>query len=333
MAVEAVGVAAAGDRERAELERTWRVGSGVWGWLSAAEHHAIGKRFIVTAFGFFLAAGVLAALMRLQLSRPENHFLGPRLYNQIFTMHGTTMMFLFAVPVMEGLAVYLVPMMVGARNIAFPRLNAYSYWMFLFGGLMLFVAFFVNVGPDAGWFAYTPLSESLYSPGKRVDIWAQMITFTELSALAVAIEVVVTVLKLRAPGMSLARIPLFVWAMTVMSFMVLFAMPAIMLSSTALILDRLVATRFFVAAQWETRCCGSTSSGSSATRRSTSSSCRRRASSPPSSRPSPGGRSSATCRSCCRSWPPASSPSGSGCTTCSSPGSRSCRAASSPPRA
>jgi cytochrome c oxidase subunit 1 len=166
----------------------------------------------------------------------------------VFTMHGTTMMFLFAVPVMEGMAVYLVPMMVGARNIAFPRLNAYSYWMFLFGGVMLYVAFLARVGPDAGWFAYTPLSESLFSPGKRVDIWAQMITFTELSALAVAIEVVVTVFKLRTPGMSLARIPLFVWAMTVMSFMVIFAMPAIMLSSTALILDRLVATRFFVAA-------------------------------------------------------------------------------------
>jgi heme/copper-type cytochrome/quinol oxidase subunit 1 len=249
MTAAATRLPASAEQERAELERSWSVGRGVWGWLTAAEHHAIGKRFIVTAFGFFAAAGVLAALMRLQLARPEGHFLGPDLYNMVFTMHGTTMMFLFAVPVMEGMAVYLVPMMVGARNIAFPRLNAYSYWMFLFGGVMLYVAFLARVGPDAGWFAYTPLSEALFSPGKRVDIWAQMITFTELSALAVAIEVVVTVFKLRTPGMSLARIPLFVWAMTVMSFMVIFAMPAIMLSSTALILDRLVATRFFVAAQ------------------------------------------------------------------------------------
>jgi cytochrome c oxidase subunit I+III len=249
MAAGAIRLPASRDQERAELEQTWRVGPGFWGWLCAAEHHEIGKRFIVTAFGFFLAGGVLAALMRLQLARPNNTLLGPDLYNQVFTMHGTTMMFLFAVPVMEGLGVYLVPMMVGARNIAFPRLNAYSYWLYLFGGLLLYVAFFVNVGPDAGWFAYTPLSESLFSPSKRVDIWAQMITFTELSALAVAIEILVTVFKLRAPGMSLSRIPLFVWAMAVMSFMVIFAMPAIMLGSTALILDRLVATRFFVPSQ------------------------------------------------------------------------------------
>jgi cytochrome c oxidase subunit I+III len=231
--------------ERARLERTWGVPRGLWGFLTAAEHHVIGRRFLVTAFGFFAAGGVLAALMRIQLSRPESRFLGPDLYNQVFTMHGTTMMFLFAVPVMEGLGVYLVPMMVGARNIAFPRLNAYSYWVYLFGGLMLYAAFFVNAGPDAGWFAYVPLAGPEFSPGKRVDFWAQMVTFTELSALAVAIEILVTVLKLRAPGMSLRRIPLFVWAMLVMSFMVIFAMPSVMFGSTCLLLDRLVGTHFY----------------------------------------------------------------------------------------
>ena len=183
--------------------------------------------------------------MRLQLSRPENGLIGPDLYNQLFTMHGTTMMFLFAVPVMEAFAVYLVPLMVGTRNIAFPRLNAFSYWVYLFGGLMIWVAFMLNIGPDAGWFAYVPLSGPEYSPGKRVDFWAQMITFTEVSALAVAVEIIVTVFKQRAPGMSLDRIPLFVWAMLVMAFMIIFAMPAVMIASTALIMDRLVGTHFF----------------------------------------------------------------------------------------
>ena len=205
-------------------------------------------------------------------------------------MHGTTMMFLFAVPVMEAFAVYLVPLMVGTRNIAFPRLNAFSYWVYLFGGLIIWVAFVLNIGPDVGWFAYVPLSGPEYSPGKRADIWAQMITFTEVSALAVAVEIIVTVFKQRAPGMTLDRIPLFVWAMLVTSFVIVFAMPAVMLASTMLILDRLVGTQFFNPAEGGERCCGSTCSGSSGTRRSTSSSFRRPASSPPSSRPSRAGR-------------------------------------------
>jgi cytochrome c oxidase subunit I+III len=227
------------------LEKTWRPPSGVIGWLSNVHHQSIGKRFIVTAFGFFLLGGILALLMRLQLARPANAVLGPDLYDQIFTMHGTTMMFLFAVPVMEGLGVYLVPLMVGTRNIAFPRLNNFSYFVYLFGGVMLYVAFLLNVGPDVGWFSYVPLAGPQFSPGKRVDFWAQMITFTELSALAVAVELIVTTLQLRAPGMALNRIPLFVWAMLVTSFMIVFAMPAVMLASTMLILDRLVGTHFF----------------------------------------------------------------------------------------
>lgn len=237
--------ALADDHERRTLERTWRSPPGVIGWLSTAHHQSIGKRFIVTAFGFFLLGGILALLMRLQLAQPESQLLGPDLYNQIFTVHGTTMMFLFAVPMMEGLGVYFVPLMVGTRNIAFPRLNAFSYFVYLFGGVMLYVAFLLNVGPDAGWFSYVPLAGPEYSPGKRVDFWAQMITFTELSALAVAVELIVTVLQLRAPGMALHRIPLFVWAMLVTSLMIVFAMPAVMLSSTMLIMDRLVGTHFF----------------------------------------------------------------------------------------
>jgi cytochrome c oxidase subunit 1 len=155
------------------------------------------------------------------------------------------MMFLFAVPVMEAVGVYIVPLMIGTRNIAFPRLNAFSYWIYLAGGLLLWTAFALDMAPDVGWFAYVPLSGPQFGAGKRADIWAQMITFTELSALAVAVEIVVTVLKQRAPGMSLDRIPLFVWSMLVTSFLVILAMPAIMVASTALILDRLVGTHFF----------------------------------------------------------------------------------------
>lgn len=233
------------DEARSELENSWRHPRGVLGWFSFTTHQAIGLRYIVTAFIFLIAGGILALLMRLQLSKPENTFLSPDFYNQVFTMHGTTMMFLFAVPVMEGMGIYLVPLMLGTRNVAFPRLNAFGYWIYVIGGIFLYAGFFSNTGADAGWFAYTPLSGPQFSPGKRVDFWAQMITFTELSALSVATELIVTIFRLRAPGMSLNRIPMFVWAMLVQSFMVLFAMPAVMISSTMLLLDRLVGTHFF----------------------------------------------------------------------------------------
>jgi cytochrome c oxidase subunit I len=223
----------------------WRTPSGLLGSLTSVDHKVIGKRYILTAFAFLILGGLLAVLMRLQLAGAERKLLSPDLYNQVFTMHGSTMMFLFAVPVMEAFAVYFVPLMVGTRNIAFPRLNAFSYWMFLFGGCFLWLAFLFNVGPDVGWFAYVPLSNLQYNPSKRADVWAQMITFTEVAALAVAVEIVVTVFKQRAVGMTLDRIPVFVWAMLVTSFLVLFAMPSIMVASTTLILDRLVNTHFY----------------------------------------------------------------------------------------
>ena len=230
---------------QSQLEQTWGDGTGVRGWFSVVDHKVIGKRYIVTAFIFLLLGGIEALLIRMQLSRPGNHLLSPDLYNQIFTMHGTTMMFLFAVPVMEGMGIYLVPLMIGTRNVAFPRMNAFGYWLYAIGGIFLYVMFLLNTGPDAGWFSYTPLSGPQYSPGRRVDVWAQMITFTEFSGLVVAVELVATILKMRAPGMSLLRMPMFVWSMLVQSFMVIFAMPAIMLSSTCLILDRSIGTHFF----------------------------------------------------------------------------------------
>jgi cytochrome c oxidase subunit I+III len=227
------------------LERTWRDPPGLVGWLSAVNHKSIGRRFVATAFGFFAVGGLLALLMRLQLAKANNDIVGPDLYNQLFTMHGTTMMFLFAVPVMQAVAVYLVPLQIGARSIAFPRMNAYAYWVYLFGGLMLYTAFALNIGPDAGWFTYVPLAGPEFSPGKRVDFWAQLVTFTELSALLEAVIMITTIFKLRAPGMTLNRMPLYVWAMLVTSFMVLFAMPAVMLASTGLLMDRLVGTHFY----------------------------------------------------------------------------------------
>jgi cytochrome c oxidase subunit I+III len=232
-------------RVRQELERTWAQPAGLWHWLRSVEHKSIAKRYIITAFGFFLLAGLEAAVMRAQLARPENTVLGPDAYNQFFTMHGVTMMFLFAVPVMEAVGLYLVPLMIGARNVAFPRLNAYGYWVYLCGGLFLYLMFFLNTGPDVGWFGYPPLSGPEFGPGKRADVYAQAITFTEIAALVASVELIVTIFKNRAPGMTLNRMPLFVWAMLVMAFMVLFAMPWVATATQFLAMDRLVATHFF----------------------------------------------------------------------------------------
>lgn len=229
----------------AQLSRVWGRKPGIWGWLTTVDHKEVGRRYIATAFVFLFLAGTAAVAMRVQLARPESALIPPDLYNQLFSMHGTTMMFLFAVPVMEAFAVFLVPLLVGTRNIAFPRLNAFSYWVYLFGGIMIWVAFMLNVGVDTGWFSYVPLAGPEFSPGKRVDFWAQMVTFTEVAALAVAVEIIVTVFKQRAPGMTLDRIPLIVWSQLVTAFLTLFAMPAVMLASTMLILDRLVGTHFF----------------------------------------------------------------------------------------
>jgi cytochrome c oxidase subunit I+III len=228
-----------------ELRRSWYVPRTFIGWLCNVNHQAIGRRYIITALIFFALGGLLALLMRIQLWIPEHKFIGPDLYNQIFTVHGTTMMFLFAVPIMEGIAIYVIPMMVGTRNVAFPRLNALGYYVYLIGGILIWVGLLLNIGPDTGWFSYVPLAGPEYAPGKRVDIWAQMITFTEIAALIGAVEIITTVFKQRTIGMTLSRMPLFVWAMLVMSFMVIFAMPAVMLSSLMLAMDRLVATHFF----------------------------------------------------------------------------------------
>jgi len=235
------------DAARAALARTWARAPGLYGWITTTSHKDIGLRFVVTAFVFLALGGILALAMRLQLATPQGRALGPDAYNQFFTTHGTTMMFLFAVPVMEGMGLYLVPLMVGTRNDCFPLLMNFGYYCYLFAGLMLYVALVLNTGPDMGWFSYVPLSGPDYSPGKRVDVWSQMVTLVEISTLVGAVEIIATAFKLRAPGMSLNRIPLFVWTMVVTSFMIVFAMPAVMLSSTMLAADRLtgISTHFY----------------------------------------------------------------------------------------
>jgi cytochrome c oxidase subunit 1 len=238
-----------GEKLASRLDATWGRPPGIIGWLASVDHKEIGRRYMLTALAFLVLGGVLALAMRVQLAQPDSALISAERYNQLFTMHGSTMMFLFAVPVMEGVAVYIIPLMVGTRSTAFPRLNAFSYFMYLFGGLMLWIAFALNIAPDMGWFAYTPLSGPQFSPGKRADVWAQMITFTEVSALAAAVVLVCTILKARAPGMTLSRMPLFAWAMLVQAVMIIFAMPAVALCSSMLISDRTLGTNFYNAAE------------------------------------------------------------------------------------
>ena len=230
---------------QAKLAKTWGNPPGIIGWLSSVDHKDIGRRYIVTALAFLALGGVLALIMRLQLSKPDNDLVGAARYNEILTMHGTTMMFLFAVPVMQGMQIYLTPLMLGTRSTAFPRLNAFSYWMYLAGGSLLWVAFALNIAPDIGWFAYPPLSGPQYGVGKRADIWAQMVTFTEVASLAAAVSLTATIIKQRAPGMTFARMPLFVWSTLVVSLMVIFSMPSVALASGLLLSDRLVGTHFY----------------------------------------------------------------------------------------
>jgi cytochrome c oxidase subunit I+III len=232
-------------RDVTELDRTWAPARGIIGWFSQVNHRAIGKRFIVTAFVFFILAGLQAFVMRLQLAVPDNTILDADRYNQFFTMHGTTMMFFFAVPVLEGFFIYLVPLMIGTRDMVFPRMNAFGYYVYLIAGVVLYASFFIGLAPDAGWFNYPPLSGPEYSPGIRIDFWATMITFIEVSALVAAVEIIVTILKQRAPGMSLNRMPLLVWAALVTSFMIVFAMPAVVVASVMLALDRTIGAFFF----------------------------------------------------------------------------------------
>jgi len=238
-------------RPRGELDRLrkiWDPPSGLR-FLTVINNEYVGLFYVGTAFLFFLLAGVLALIMRTQLAVPENDLLTPNTYNQLFTMHGTVMMFLFAVPAVEAMGILLLPNMLGARDLPFPRLSAYAFWAYFVGGLVFFCSLFFNVAPKGGWFMYPPLTGGKYSPGINEDFWLLGIGFIEISAIAGAIEIIVGVLRTRAPGMTLDRIPVFAWAMLVFAIMIVFAFPAIILATVLLELERAFGWPFFDAAK------------------------------------------------------------------------------------
>ncbi len=227
------------------VERAWKEKPGLAGYLSTVNHKRLGMRYIYTAFVFFFAAGIMALVMRTQLAQPDESLLSPQQYNELFTMHGTTMIFLFNTPVLAGFGAYLVPLMIGARDMAFPRLNAFGYYVFVLSGLFIYAGFVVGHPPDGGWFAYVPLTGPAYSPGYAMDFWGLGIAFTGISTTTGAINFIVTIFKLRAPGMTLNRMPLLVWSYLVFSFMVIFSFPSITLASSLLECDRIFGTHFF----------------------------------------------------------------------------------------
>ena len=236
----------AGELER--LERAWKPPEG-WRRLSAVNNSQVGMFYIATALLFFVLAGVLGLMMRAQLALPDNNLMSPSTYNQVFTMHGTVMMFLFAVPVVEAVAVYLLPAMLGARDLPFPRLSAYAFWAYAIGGIAFFCTIFFGVSPDGGWYMYPPLTGKAQSPGLGADFWLLGIGFIEISAIAGAIELIIGILFTRAPGMSLGKMPVFAWAMLVTALMIVFAFPAIIAGTLLLELERAFDWPFFIAAR------------------------------------------------------------------------------------
>jgi cytochrome c oxidase subunit I len=218
-------------------------------WVASVDHKQLGIMYLLGAFFFFLVGGVLALLMRIQLAVPNNHFLSPQVYNQVFTMHGTTMIFLVVVPLLVGFATYMVPLMIGARDMAFPRLNALSFWVQIFGGLMLYFSFAtsgINGGaPAVGWFAYAPLNETAYSYGPGVNYWILGLLGIGVGTLTAGINLMATIISMRAPGMSIRRLPLFVWMTLITGFLIVVVMPILNAGLVMLLADRLLNAHFF----------------------------------------------------------------------------------------
>jgi cytochrome c oxidase subunit I+III len=233
-----------GARARAFAE-TWHDPGGPIGVLRTIQNIPLSQRYMVAAFTFFLAGGAMALIMRLQLAWADSALLDARTYNQLFTMHGTTMMFLFVIPFLEALAAYMLPLMLGTRELPFPRMTALSFWTYVFGGLFLFSSFLFGLAPDGGWFAYVPLTGPKYSPGLGLDFWDIGLSVAELAAMGAGAELIVGVLRMRAPGMSLARLPLYAWAMLITGVMIIFAFTPLIVGTAMLELDRKHLTRFF----------------------------------------------------------------------------------------
>ncbi len=234
--------------ELQQLESVWEPPKG-WRILSAVNNTWIGLFYVGAALLFLVLGGILALMMRLQLAVPENDLIDFDLYNQLFTMHGSVMMFLFAVPVVEAIGILLLPAMLGARDLPFPRLSAYAFWAYFVGGLVFFATIFFDVAPDGGWFMYPPLTSFEFSPGLRSDFWLLGIGFIEISAIAGAIEIVVGILRTRPPGMTLDKMPVYVWAMLIVGGMIIFGFPPVILATALLELERAFHWPFFIAEQ------------------------------------------------------------------------------------
>ncbi len=217
-------------------------------WISTVDHKKIGIMYLLASLVFFLAGGIEALLMRVQLAIPGNSFLSPGAYNQIFTMHGTTMVFLVGMPVLTGMANYLVPLMIGAKDVALPRMNALSLWLLVFGGVFLYFSFLAGGAPSAGWFSYAPLSEKAYSSSVGLDYYSLGLFILGIGSILAAINLITTIILFRAPGMSIRRLPLFVWMVLITQFLVLLALPALNASVSMLLIDRLLNAHFFVTA-------------------------------------------------------------------------------------
>ena len=218
---------------------------GLLQWISSVDHKMIGIMYLLIALIFFLIGGAEALLMRIQLAEPVNHFLTPEAYDQIFTMHGTTMIFLVAMPAVLGFSVYFTPLMIGANEMAFPRMNSFSLWITFFGGLLLYFSFLAGGGPDAGWFNYAPLNEKNYSSSNGIDYYAMGLLLTGIGSVTTSINLIVTILHYRVKGMKLNMLPLFVWMVFVNSFLLIAAFPSLNAALAMLLLDRQFQAHFF----------------------------------------------------------------------------------------
>jgi cytochrome c oxidase subunit 1/cytochrome c oxidase subunit I+III len=227
------------------LQALWETKPGPYGWIATVDHKSIGIRYLVTSFIFLLLGGIEALVMRIQLAQPGERLLTPEQYDQLFSMHGITMIFLYALPVLSGFSNFLFPLVLGARDMAFPRLNAFSYWVYLAAGLFMYASFLVGAAPDDGWFNYAPNSLKAFSPGPNMDYYALGMIFLGISTTAGAANFVVTVLRMRAPGMSINRLPILVWGTTTVSAGILLSVPAVSLAFFMLWLDRTYGTHFF----------------------------------------------------------------------------------------
>jgi len=220
---------------------------GLFGWVSTVDHKRIGILYLVTALFFFAIGGFEALLIRLQLARPNSHLVDPETFNQLFTMHGTTMIFLVVMPALVGFANYIVPLMIGARDMAFPRMNALSYWLFPFGGLLLHFSLLAGGAPAAGWFSYAPLSETPYSSTHGTDYWVLALLVLGIGSVGGAINIIATVITLRAPGLTIRRLPLFVWMTFVTAILIALALPVLNAALVMLLVDRQLDAHFFQA--------------------------------------------------------------------------------------